>query len=185
MRYKLLANGNRPIMAYLIPGDLCDVHVSLLAQMDHSIATLSPCRIAYIPRERIDAIMNDHPRLARALWWATLVDEAILREWLVNHAHRPADQRLAHLLCEILLRSKAVGLTDDDSFELPITQDELGDTMGLSTVHVNRTIQHLRATGLITSQGRRVVVDDLERLMEFCGFNPNYLHQQSEAARRR
>jgi CRP-like cAMP-binding protein len=181
VRYKILLNGDRAIMAYLIPGDLCDVHVSLLAQMDHSIATLSACRIAFIPRARMERIMDEHAPIARALWWSTLVDEAILREWLVTNAHRPADQRLGHLLCEMLLRSKAVGLTDDDSFDLPITQEELGDTMGLSTVHVNRTLQALRAQGLITSRGRRIVVDAPQRLMEFSGFNPNYLHQQSRA----
>ncbi len=106
------------------------------------------------------------------------MDEAISREWLVTVGHRPSDRRIAHLICEMLLRSKAVGLTDDDSFELPITQEELGDTMGLSTVHVNRTLQDLRGQGLITSKGKQVIIDDLERLMALAEFNPNYLHQQ-------
>ena len=176
-RYKVLPNGDRPIMAYLIPGDLCDIHVTLLDQMDHSIGTLSPCRVAYIPREKMNRLMDEHGRLARALWWATLVDEAILREWLVNMAHRPADKRLAHFICEMMLRSKAVGLTDDDSFDLPLTQEELGDTMGLSTVHVNRTLQELRGQGLITNKGKRMIVNDVDQLFEFADYNPNYLHQ--------
>jgi CRP-like cAMP-binding protein len=178
-RYKMLPNGDHPIMAYLIPGDLCDVQVSLLQQMDHSIGTLSPCKVAFIPREEIARLMDEHESLSRALWWATLVDEAILREWLVTVGHRSADKRLAHFICEMLLRCKAVGLTDDDSFSLPLTQEEIGQTMGLSTVHVNRMLQELRAQGLIVSSGKRVTVNDLDRLMAFAEFNPNYLHQQA------
>jgi CRP-like cAMP-binding protein len=181
-RYKVLANGDRPIMAYLIPGDLCDIHIALLDQMDHSIGTLSRCKVAFIAREKINKVMEENGRLARALWWATLVDEAILREWLVNMAHRSADHRLAHLMCEMLLRSKAVGLTTDDSFELPLTQEELGDTMGLSTVHVNRMLQELRGRGLITTKGKRIIVNDVDRLFEFAEFNPNYLHQVNRRA---
>jgi CRP-like cAMP-binding protein len=181
-RYKVLANGDSSIMAYLIPGDLCDVHVTLLDQMDHSIGTLSTCRIAFIPRERMNEIMCGDWQLSRAIWWSILVDEAILREWLVTVGHRPADKRLAHFICEMLLRSKAVGLADDDGFDLPVTQEELGDTMGLSTVHVNRTFQELRRQGLITSKGRRISVDDVDRLFEFADFNPNYLHQVGRRA---
>jgi CRP-like cAMP-binding protein len=177
-RYKLLPNGDRPIMAYLIPGDLCDIHIALLNQMDHSIATLSACKVASIPCETMGKLLENNWRLARAMWWATLVDEAVLREWLVTVGHRSADKRLAHLICEMLLRSKAVGLTSDDSFEMPLTQEELGDTMGLSTVHVNRMLQELRGRDLITSSGRRVIVNDRERLFEFAEFNPNYLHQE-------
>src|SRR5215207_4764045 len=124
-------------MAYLIPGDLCDIHVTLLDQMDHSIGALSRCKVAYIPRERMATLMTEHRRLSRALWWSVLVDEATLREWLVTMGQRPADKRIAHFLCEMLLRSRAVGLTEDDSFELPLTQEELDDSMGLTTVHIN------------------------------------------------
>ena len=96
--------------------------------------------------------------------------------------HRPADKRVAHLVCEMLLRSQAVGLTEGDRFEMPLTQEELGDSMGLSTVHVNRTLQELRSEGLIASKGRRITVKSLDRLMEFADFNPNYLHQESGRA---
>ena len=181
-RYKLLGNGNRAIMAYLIPGDLCDVQVTLLNRMDHSIGTLSSCKVAYIARERMDAMLTEHQRLSRAIWWSVLVDEAILREWLVNAGQRPANGRLAHFICEMLLRAKAVGLTEDDSFVLPLTQEELGDTMGLSTVHVNRTLQELRARGLIESRGKRLIVNDLDHLIAFADYNPNYLHQHNPRA---
>jgi CRP-like cAMP-binding protein len=176
-RYKILPEGERHIMAYLIPGDFCDAQVALLRRMDHSIGALSHCKIAFMPREKISDIITKHPRLAQALWWATLVDEAILREWLVTRTRR-ADKRVAHLICEMLLRAKAVGLTDDDSFQLPLTQETLGDTMGLSTVHMNRTLQDLRSQELISSEGRRMIVHDFERLKQFADFDPIYLHQE-------
>ena len=105
------------------------------------------------------------------------MDEAISREWLVNLGRREADKRVGHLICEMLLRSKAVGLTTDDSFVVPLTQEQLGDTMGLSAVHMNRTLQKLRGDGLITSDGKRIVVHDYFKLAEFSGFDPIYLHQ--------
>jgi CRP-like cAMP-binding protein len=182
-RYKVLPGGERAIMAYLIPGDLCDIHITLLDRMDHSIGTLSPAEVAYIPRERIEALMGRGDDLARALTWSMLVDEAILREWLVTLGHRPADKRVAHLICEMMLRSKAVGLTDDDSFDLPLTQEELADTMGITPVHMNRTLQALRRSDLITTRGKRVIVQDAGRLMAFADFNPNYLHQEGGRAR--
>jgi CRP-like cAMP-binding protein len=182
-RYKVLPGGERAIMAYLIPGDLCDIHIALLDRMDHSIGTLSPAEVAYIPRERIEALMGRGDDLARALTWSMLVDEAILREWLVTLGHRPADKRVAHLICEMMLRSKAVGLTDDDSFDLPLTQEELADTMGITPVHMNRTLQALRRSDLITTRGKRVIVRDAGRLMAFADFNPNYLHQEGGRAR--
>jgi CRP-like cAMP-binding protein len=94
-------------MAYLIPGDLCDVHVALLHQMDHSITALSACKVAFFPDKTVSAILRQEERLSRALWWSVLVDEAITREWLVNLGRREADKRVSHLICEMLLRSKA------------------------------------------------------------------------------
>ena len=174
-RYKRLAGGKRQIMAYLVPGDFCDLHVFILKAMDHTIATLSPCRVVDIPRARI-LEMTERPALARALWWAALVDEATLREWLVNIGARSAEQRVAHLLCELLLRLRVVGLADGAEYELPVTQQELGDTTGITNVHVNRVLRRLRGDGLITLKGKNLVVLDVERLKAFSGFTPNYLH---------
>ena len=174
-RYKLLPDGGRQITAFLIPGDFCDLHVFILKAMDHSIATMSPCRVVAIPREKI-LELTERPAIARALWWAALVDEAILREWLVNLGARPADQRIAHLLCELLVRLRTVGLVNGDSYELPITQHDLADTMGLTNVHVNRVLQRLRSEGAITLKSKRLVIEDVERLMAFCGFDGSYLH---------
>ena len=120
--------------------------------------------------------MTERPALARALWWAALVDEATLREWLVNIGARPAEERVAHLLCELLLRLKTIGLASDNSYEPPLTQAELADTTGLTNVHVNRVLQRLRGDGLITLRGKRLVILDVERLNAFSGFTPNDLH---------
>ena len=174
-RYKLTSDGERHIMAYLVPGDFCDLHIAILREMDHSIGALSPCHVVDIPNTHIENL-TERPKLMRALWWATLVDEAILREWLVNIGQREAPQRLAHLFCELLLRLNAVDLTTMKGFELPITQSELADTLGLSAVHVNRSLQMLRAEGLIELKDRNLLILDPRRLMKFSGFNSNYLH---------
>lgn len=174
-RYKLLEDGRRHIMAYLIPGDFCDAHIFILKTMDHAICTLAPSRVARIPRQDILEMMS-RPALARAMWWATLVDEATLREWLVNLGLREATQRVAHLICEIHLRMKSVGLVDGHSFSLPITQVELADTMGITPVHMNRALQALRERKLITFKSKHLVILEPEKMYAFSGFDPNYLH---------
>ena len=174
-RYKILPTGRRQIMAYLVPGDFCDLHVFILKAMDHTIATLSPCTMVKISRSRILELL-ERPAIARAFWWAALVDEATLREWLVNIGARKAEERVAHLLCELLLRLETVGLTTGTQYALPLTQAELADTVGLTGVHVNRILQRLRRDGLITLKSKRLVILDEERLKAFGGFNPNYLH---------
>jgi CRP-like cAMP-binding protein len=143
--------------------------------MDHTIATLSPCKVVHIPRSRI-LELTERPAIARALWWAALVDEATLREWLLNVGAREADERVAHLLCELLLRLKLVGLVNGASYALPITQADLADTVGLSTVHINRVLQRLRAKNLIEFSHQRLVIPDVAALNAFSGFDPNYLH---------
>ncbi len=175
IRYKLLPDGGRQIFAYLLPGDFCDLHVFILDEMDHGIAALSACAVVDIPREVI-LRLTERPAIARALWWATLVDESTLREALVNMGRRQAEERVGHFLCELLVRLEVVGLVSEDSFELPITQSELADTMGLSTVHINRVLQQLRGNNLITFDAKKLTVLDVHGLKRFSGFNPNYLH---------
>ena len=176
MRYKLTENGRRQIFAYLIPGDFCDLHVALLKTMDHSIGTLSPCRVAYLAPSTILELTERRPSLARALWMCALVDEATLREWLVNLGQRSAPHRISHLFCELHERMRAVGLTDEGSFDLPVTQAELSDTMGLSIVHVNRSLKELRESGLVTLKNERISIPKIRQLMEYSGFDPGYLH---------
>ena len=174
-RQKVTETGDRQIVAYLLPGDFCDLHVFILDQMDHTITTLTECMVVDIPRDTI-LRLTERPAIARALWWATLVDEGTLREALVNMGQRQAEERMAHFLCEMLTRLDAVGLVVDNSFDLPVTQADLGDTLGLSTVHINRTLQKLRDRNLVIIDRRSVTVLDPKRLKALCGFNPNYLH---------
>lgn len=181
-RYKMTIDGKRQIFAYLIPGDFCDLHVALLKRMDHSIGTLSPCRVATLLPSTIIEITERRPALARALWMTSLVDEATLREWLLNLGQRPARDRIAHLFCEMHVRMRAVGLTTDGSFEFPLTQEELGDTTGLSIVHVNRSLKELREAGLVTMRNDRLIIPDVERLKTFAGFDPAYLHLRGPAS---
>ncbi|HEY8617679.1 Crp/Fnr family transcriptional regulator [Phenylobacterium sp.] len=179
-RYKILPDGGRQIMAWLVPGDFCDLHVAILGAMDHGIATLTPSRLGTIPPADVDRLSRTSPALSRALWWATLVDEAILREWLVTMGRRPADRQVAHLFCELLVRLQSVGLADGNRIELPITQGDLADAAGLTAVHVNRVVQQLRADGLIDWSDRTLTVHDPRALAEFADFRPNYLHLKGE-----
>ncbi len=180
-RYKLLPDGGRQIMAYLIPGDLCDIHIFILKRMDHSIGLLSDSQIGLVPETAMIDVMDRYPRIARALFWSTLVDEATLREWLVNTLRREPFERLAHLFCEMWLRMRTVGLVKEGNmFDLPLTQAELGDTMGLNAVTVNRMLQRLRAEGLIMLKGGHLTILDIDRLRVISGFDPNYLHLDAE-----
>ena len=175
-RYKRLPDGGRQIMAYLVPGDCCDLHVSILSRIDHTIATLTACKVAFLPHTVIEDLMSQSRSITRALWWATLVDAGTVREWLINMSRRPADKRLAHLLCELLMRLQAVGLATDNSFVLPLTQRQLADTLAMTGVHLNRIVRQLRLEGLITLKGHTITIPDVERLKSFSDFKPNYLH---------
>jgi CRP-like cAMP-binding protein len=175
-RYRLQADGRRQVVALLLPGDMCDVRVCILKRMDHSIGTLSAVRTALMSRETIEQLMERFPRLGRAFWWSTLVDESISREWVVNVGHRTAFERMAHLFCEIFERLHTVGLTRGDSCTLPLTQAELSDALALSAVHVNRVLMEMRHNGLISLRNQQLTLHDYESLRSLSGFNPRYLH---------
>ena len=177
-RYKVLQDGRRQIVAYFVPGDLCDLRIFILKRMDHSIGAVAPSRVATLAPDDVLNLTNRFPNLTRALWWSTLVDEAITREWLVNVGQRSARERMAHLFCEILFRFRAVGLAQSNSCALPLTQVELAETLGLSSVHVNRTLQDLRRHKLITLEGGTLTIDNLAKLLEISLFNPDYLHME-------
>ncbi|MEP9402721.1 Crp/Fnr family transcriptional regulator [Sphingomonas sp. VNH70] len=180
-RYRLLPDGSRQITAFLIPGDFCDLHVTVLDRMDHGIVALTDCDYACIPSDALDACAAERPSLARAFWRATLVDEAILREWVVNVGRRDATQAVAHLLCELHLRARMAGLAHGDVFDLPVTQDDLADATGMTPVHMNRTLQKLRGDGLIELAHRQLTVLDLAGLRAQAGFDPAYLHLRDRA----
>ena len=175
-RYKLLPGGERQILGYIIPGDICDVHFVTLNKSDHSVVLLGACEVVKIATHKIKTILDDHPRIERALSLAALHDIAILREWLVNVGQRAALQKVSHFLCEMTYRLARVGqVADDGSFELPINQMALADTTGLTPVHINRTLQRLRYDGLIRLGQRRLSIVDAERLAMVAGFDDNYL----------
>lgn len=180
-RYKLLANGARQITAFLIPGDFCDLHVGVLREMDHSIATVITGRVAFVERRRMEAL-TQRPTLLRAFWWSTLVDEAMLRAWIVNTGRRDAQEAIGHLLCELYVRMRNVGLTTDHSYDLPLTQEEIADALGLTPVHVNRVLQRMRAQDLISLRQGVLTIRDYRRLEQASGFSPNYLHIEPRAA---
>ncbi len=179
-RYKQLEDGRRQIVSFFLPGDMCDLNVFILKEMDHSIGTITQVTIADLSREFFDEISAGYPRIATALWWETLVNAAIQREWTMNLGQRTALERMAHLLCEIFFRLRLAGLTDGLSCEFPLTQSDLADATGLSKVHVNRTLQELRAADLVILKGKMLTVPSLERLMDAGLFNANYLHMDRE-----
>ena len=179
-RYKQLEDGRRQIVSFFLPGDICDLNIFILREMDHSIGTITQVSIADLPREFFDDITAGFPRVAAAFWWETLVNAAIQREWTMNLGQRTASERMAHLLCELFFRLRLAGLADDNSCSFPLTQADLAEATGLSKVHVNRTLQELRASNLIVLKGKMLVLPDIERLMSAGLFNANYLHLERD-----
>ena len=179
-RYKQLPDGRRQVVGFFIPGDLCDANVFILREMDHSIGTITKVRYAEIAPTDFEDLMAQSPRLTQALWWHELVTAAVQREWTTNVGQRSAYERIAHLFCEMFLRLRVAGLTQDNGCDWPLTQTDLADATGLTPVHVNRTLQELRREGLIELQGRRLTIRDLDALQSVAMFNPNYLHLDNE-----
>ena len=175
-RYRDMPDGRRQIMTFLLPGDLCDMHVFLVKAMDHSIAAISPVRLAAVSRDTVLDLLFNRPRIAAALWWSSLQEEAILRERIVALGRRNAHGRIAYLLCEILWRCQAVGLELDQVVSLPLSQIDLADTLGLTPVHVNRVLKQLRHGGLIALSNRVLTILDLPGLQDMAGFDSSYLH---------
>jgi CRP-like cAMP-binding protein len=175
-RYKDLADGQRQILEIHVPGDFLDMHSFLLKKLEHNVATLTQCRIAYFPHDRLKAISEAHPHLARMLWLGTLMDAAIHREWILSVGRRSAIGRLAHLFAELLVRLQVVGLADDKEYMLPLTQVDLADATGLTSVHVNRMLRELRDTGVMSLRDGRVVIEDVAQLYRIGGFDPAYLY---------
>jgi CRP-like cAMP-binding protein len=175
-RAKTLASGDVQMMAFLIPGDLCDVEVFVLEAMDHDIVALSDTTCILIPADEMERLLTESGRLTRAMWWSTMVDSAILREWIVDHGSRDSRERIAHIICELLIRYRVVGETTDDAIPFPLTQDELAQATGMTPVHVNRMLQQLRAEGLIELKSKVLTVLEPKRLMEAAQYDPSYLH---------
>lgn len=174
--YRQLENGKRQIVSLFLPGDLCQPFGILPRFLDHSLGAITPVTLAQVPLPAIQAAAQASPRIAEALWWDLLVAAAVDRERVVSLGRRSAAERLGHLLCELHLRLTLVGLADETGYDLPVTQADLADLLGLSTVHVNRSLMDLRGAGLITLKGRRLAFRDLAGLRAASFFDTTYLH---------
>ncbi|WP_375391582.1 Crp/Fnr family transcriptional regulator [uncultured Sphingomonas sp.] len=176
LRYKVLPGGGRQIVAFLMPGDACDLHVNLLAEMDHSIQTITNAQVATIPGEIMEKMMAQ-PGIARAMYISQLVDEGTLRAWIVSMGRRSSVERIAHLLLELYRRAADVGLAAGDTMALPLSQAVLADAVGMTSVHVNRMLQELRRSGAVTLQRGVLNICNPAALTRLAGFDENYLHR--------
>ena len=164
------------LTALHMAGDFVDLHALLLKVMDHSAVALTPCEAAFVPHTSLIALVEAAPHLGRLLWLSTVIDGAIERNWITSLGRRSAGVHLAHLICELFVRLETVGLSKGNSFDLPLTQTDIADIIGLSVVHTNRTIHDLRAAGLITWDRRVITIANQQRLRDFAEFDPTYLN---------
>jgi CRP-like cAMP-binding protein len=174
-RYATTGDGGRQIVSFHIPGDLPDRDSLHLPHLDHAIGSISAARLAFIPHVALAPLLSDHPNIAVALWRDAVVDAGVFRQWLTSVGRRTAKQRLAHLVCEMFTRMEGLGLADGDHFAFPVTQAQLGDALGLSSVHINRTLQDLRTDGLISWKASIVTIHDEGNLRSVADFDPAYL----------
>jgi CRP-like cAMP-binding protein len=177
-RYKVLGDGRRQIFSFHIAGDVPDLQSLHVERMDHSLAAVSPCRVGLIQHRTLYDLHDRWPRLAGAFWRDTLIDAAIFREWMVGMGRRRAPVRIAHLLCELYVKFDALGMVEGNSVPLPITQETIADSLGLSPVHVNRALKVLRAKNLFTFERRTLTIQKWKELARFAEFDPAYLHLQ-------
>lgn len=177
VRYKIVGNGGRQILSIHMKGDLVDLQNALLGVADHGVQALTECTMAKIPIEAIHELTSSRPTIKDALWYDTLVDGSIHREWVANVGRRDGHTRVAHLLCEFALKLDAVSLGEQLSYELPMTQEQLADATGMTPVHVNRVLRALTTEGLIErATSKSVVIGDWKRLAAAGDFNRAYLH---------
>lgn len=175
IRHKIVANGGRQIVSVHMAGDMVNLQNSLLKTADHSVQALTDASVAYIPGKAIIALAAARPPIAIAMWLDTLVDGAIFREWIANVGRRDAKTRTAHVLCEFALRQERAGLATRGKYDLPLTQEQLGDALGLTAVHVNRTLKALEQARLIERDRRTVTISDWDALRKAGDFDPSYL----------
>jgi CRP-like cAMP-binding protein len=175
-RQKVTGNGARQILALCIPGDAVDLQNMFLDVSDHSVQLLTQCKVADVPREALQELVLARPALGTAIIELTLIEASILREWVVNVGRRDARARIAHILCEFAVRLEQRGLMTDHGFELPMTQEQLADATGLTSVHVNRVLKSLEADGLINRKRRQIHFDDWRALQDAGDFSRRYLH---------
>ncbi len=175
-RHKLAGDGARQILSIHMKGDLIDLQNSLLGEADHNVQMFATGEVALIPIENVRKLAFEHPNIGMAMWYETLVEGSIFREWVLNVGRRDARTRIAHLLCEFALRLEVADLGQQTHYEMPITQEQLADAVALTPVHVNRTLMGLQADGLIKRDKRTISISDWDRLAIVGDFVPRYLH---------
>lgn len=179
-RYATTEAGERQLPALLVPGDVANLDIVMFDRLDYGVRTLSATTIVALPRDRARALAEEHPGIARAFTWLAMVENTTLSAWALSLGRRSAMERLAHLLCELSVRLDA-GDGEASSFPFPLTQEHLADALGLTSVHVNRTMQHLRGEGLIETAERTMTLPDVAQLRRLGGFNGRYLHAKASA----
>jgi CRP-like cAMP-binding protein len=182
-RYKITGEGGRQIISLHCAAEFLDLQNSFLGVADHSVQMLTEGELAMIPVGLLQELALTRPAIGRALWIDTLIDASIFREWVVNVGRRDSRARVAHLLCEFSLRLEAAGLAKNHQYELPMTQEQLADAVGLTSVHVNRVLKQLGEEGLIERDRRSIVIVDWKRMREVGDFNERYLHHDAMGAR--
>ncbi|WP_234680865.1 Crp/Fnr family transcriptional regulator [Bradyrhizobium monzae] len=176
-RSKTIANGKRQILSLHIPGEIPDLMSLFLHVMDHDLSTLTAATLGLISHETLQKLHRRRPVVAEMFWRDTLIDSAMFREWIVNVGQRPAPARLAHVMIELRERLKIIGRVDGASFEMPLTQEQIGEALGITAVHANRVIRQLREEGIVELHRGRVTVLDERKLSELADFDGRYLHQ--------
>ena len=182
-RYKITGEGGRQIISLHCAAEFLDLQNSFLGLADHSVQMLTEGELAMMPVGVLQELALTRPTICRALWIDTLIDASIFREWVVNVGRRDSRARVAHLLCEFSLRLEAAGLAKNHQYELPMTQEQLADAVGLTSVHVNRVLKQLGEEGLIERDRRSIVIVDWKRMREVGDFNERYLHHDAMGAR--
>lgn len=175
-RRKDLRDGRRQVTELHVAGDFLDLHSFTLKRLDHEVVALTRCRIATMPHRALLEITERHPHLARVYWFGTNLDAAVHREWAVSLGARSAKERMAHLFCELEIRLGLVGLVQDNSYPLDLTQGELAECLGITPVHVNRTLMDLRSQALVEFRDQRVTIPDRAALCRAADFDPSYLY---------
>ncbi len=177
VRSKTISDGRRQILSIHIPGEIPDLMSLFLHVMDHDLSTLTPCTLGFIKHETLQKLHRRRPNVAEMFWRDTLINSAMFREWIVNVGQRPAPARLAHVMVELRERLKVIGRADGNRFDMPLTQEQIGEALGITAVHANRVIKQLRQDGIVDLHRGRVTVLDEGKFQELADFDNRYLHQ--------
>jgi CRP-like cAMP-binding protein len=180
-RQKTTGTGSRQIIALHMPGDAVDFQHLFLNIADHSVQMLTAGKVAFVPRSALQSLARSNAEVAEAIFTKILVESSIFREWVLNVGRRKARERIAHILCELGARLEALGLAGEYGYELPMTQEQLGDAVGLTPVHVNRTLKALVGEGLIDRCNRSIRFPNWQNIRDLAGFNERYLHNVSQS----